>query len=287
MPTRRLTKRFCDTATSTGSGWSTYWDTAPRGLGLRVRESGRKTWALIDDELLRLQVLGDDATAAERAFTVQVAELVKQEDDNLTAKIDDIGLPSVHTLEGLKIRYDIVRHKLEKLNNYGSHILRSPAESYKWETAYGLVQDDHATALLGILPRVAVGFTPESAYGETLRSIMHSSLEGMEIQLQGPCYGDLFRSEVVRITRHQKAQERKGEMENLFFPDREALIRSFTDSIPQESLDDHRQFAAWYAASAHPTDHEAGEKEFRNVFYLNCSRHLAGSLEDLRPSQNP
>jgi len=41
-----LTKRICETAAATGKGWSTLWDADVRGLGLRVRRSGRRVFVL-------------------------------------------------------------------------------------------------------------------------------------------------------------------------------------------------------------------------------------------------
>ncbi len=42
----RLTKRICDGAAATGKGWSTLWDADVRGLGLRVRASGRNVFVV-------------------------------------------------------------------------------------------------------------------------------------------------------------------------------------------------------------------------------------------------
>ena len=47
MPTKNLTVRFIDSITPPASGRIEYWDESTPGFGLRVSDSGRKTWVVL------------------------------------------------------------------------------------------------------------------------------------------------------------------------------------------------------------------------------------------------
>jgi integrase len=57
MPTKNLTVRFIDSIESSSSGRVEYWDEGTPGFGLRVSETGRKTWVVLYRHLGKLRRL--------------------------------------------------------------------------------------------------------------------------------------------------------------------------------------------------------------------------------------
>jgi hypothetical protein len=57
MPTKHLTVRFIDSIEASSSGRVEYWDEGTPGFGLRVSETGRKTWVVLYRHLGKLRRL--------------------------------------------------------------------------------------------------------------------------------------------------------------------------------------------------------------------------------------